>query len=200
MKSCNTCRKVKPLSDFSKRPAMADGHRGECKQCSGDKIKKYRKTKVGLIGAIYRNQRSKSRIRNHPLPDYSLAELKEWALSQNSYHELHRKWVDSGFNRDLVPSFDRIDDYKPYTFDNLKITTWRENNSKGYAHRREGINSKVSRAIRQINSDGATIACFYSIRSATRKTGITGIQNCISAPDKYKTAGGYRWEPFIGSS
>lgn len=33
MKKCNKCGKVKPLTDFARRPCNADGKTSHCKQC-----------------------------------------------------------------------------------------------------------------------------------------------------------------------
>ena len=42
----------------------------------------------------------------------------------------------------LAPSIDRKDDYKPYTFDNIQLTTWQQNKAKGHEDCKNGINNK----------------------------------------------------------
>lgn len=45
MKSCSSCKQVKPLIEFYRHPACRDGYRGECKACTYDKHKSYRAVK-----------------------------------------------------------------------------------------------------------------------------------------------------------
>jgi len=109
MKKCSTCGENKKLSGFYKNKAMKDGRQPLCKPCERIKAKDYSRTKKGLISQIYWNQRSSSRERQHDLPDYFLQELREWAYSQKIFHELYSAWKSSGYQKALIPSFDRLD-------------------------------------------------------------------------------------------
>lgn len=44
-KRCNTCGKTRPLSEFGKNRATADGYANKCKQCKKDYETKWRKKK-----------------------------------------------------------------------------------------------------------------------------------------------------------
>ena len=159
-----------------------------------DKIKEYYRTKKGMIGKIYDNQKLTSKHRGHPMPSYTKKELREWMYSQSKFHELYDKWKASGYDRWLKPSCDRIDDYKPYTLDNLQLMTWQENKDKGHRDRRNGINNKYNVAVLQLTLDGEYITEYYSLREAERQTGISHAsiyQNCRGIR---KTAGGYVWK------
>jgi hypothetical protein len=49
---------------------------------------------------------------------------------KNNFYELYNNWIDSGYKKSDKPSVDRIDDYKGYSFDNIQLMTWKENNKK----------------------------------------------------------------------
>lgn len=136
---------------------------------------------------MYFAQRMRSRQRKHDMPNYTLAEFKEWCLSQAVFHRLFDEWKASGYKVMLSPSTDRIDDKKPYTFDNIVITTWAENNRKGWI-------GKV-RAVVQFK-DGKVIAKYPSVAEASKETGVSkpSISNCCSKPQRFKTAGGFVWK------
>jgi hypothetical protein len=105
------------------------------------------------------------------MPTYSKDELKEWMLSQKEYHRLHAEWVESGHDKDKAPSCDRIDDYKGYSFDNIRIVTWGENSRKYDSDRVNGVNNKESLEVFQYSKTGEFIQSFHSRREAGRKTG-----------------------------
>jgi len=64
MKKCSKCGIEKPLSEFYKRKASKDGHRGTCKICRNKLVALYRqknKDKIAEQGALYR-QENKDKI------------------------------------------------------------------------------------------------------------------------------------------
>jgi len=155
---------------------------------------KYYRTKKGLVNSMYGGQRTRSRAKKYPLPPYSNDELKDWLFSQPLFHKLYDNWVESGFQRELAPSLDRRNDYKPYTFDNIRLTTWRENKAKGESDRRNGINNKVNKAVLQFTRDGELVAEFHSTKEAQRQTGIHYTNIGYTCKGKRKTAGGFIWK------
>ena len=168
---------------------------GECNECCDIRRRNHGRTKNGLITQIYSNQKRRSKIRNHPAPpSYTKEELKEWLYSQKRFHELFDQWKASGFKKDLFPSCDRLDDYKSYSLDNLRLVTWEENNRKGHEDRKAGLNNKGSKAVVGVHMETGERFQFYSISEASRKTS-TNIGNISSSIEgKRKTAGGYVWE------
>ena len=193
-KICSSCKTDKPLSGFNKKNSNKDGLRHSCKSCDKEYAIAYKMTKKGLITKIYSTQRNKSRKRQHTLPDYSLIELREWAFSQSIFHELYDKWVASGYLKKEILSFDRLDDYKPYTFDNLQIITWQDNNEKGHTDRKNGINNKHSKVVIQMDLNGEFIKKYYSLRHAGRVLGIAQANITKCCKGRIKTCGGFKWQ------
>lgn len=153
---------------------------------------KYKRTKKGLIGIIYRNQITKTKIRKKSLPSYTLKELREWALKQPIYHTLFNNWVDSNCDTNLVPSFDRIKADLDYTLNNLQIITWRENNEKGKSEKQ--TIGKLGKKIicTEIKTGQKTI--YLSQREASRKTGVNVASISLCLNNKQKKTIEYLWK------
>ena len=91
-----------------------------------------RRTRRGLITGIYSGQRKRSRIRGHELPPYTNKELQTWVQMQPNFEKVYQEWIDSDYDAGMIPTTDRIDDSKGYTFDNMKISTLDENCNNYY--------------------------------------------------------------------
>lgn len=166
----------------------------ERKRIAYNKYKRgWRRTKAGLIANIYGNQRLSSRQRNHPMPDYDLEELRAWAYKHQNFENIYQAWVSSGFEKTKIPSCDRIDDYKPYTLDNLQIVTWAENNDRYREDKKAGINRKGYKAILQMTNEGKIITEHYSAMQASRVTGIDNSHISKCCRGKLRSAGGFVW-------
>ena len=189
-KQCIKCGKFKKKGEFTKWVYSPDGVYHTCKKC----YRISRKTKINKIKTIYSSQITTSIKRTNVLPNYTKQELINWCLDQSLYHKLYTKWEGSNYNKRLAPSCDRIDDYKPYTLDNLQLMTWEENERKGNNDRKSGINNKHSKAIIQYNKEHKLIGNYYSIHEAERKTGISFQNISACCRGKRKSAGGYIWE------
>ena len=192
-KNCTICKKLKPISGFSKNKRRKDGHQLECKECCININYAYHHTVNGVITMIYSKQRSQSKLRGHAEPSYSKRDFTYWILSQPLFNKLFKEWEKSGYDKTIKPSCDRLDDYKGYSFDNIRLITWQENVDKAYADRKKGVNNKVSKAVKQYSLCGEVIAEYHSLREAERQTGVfnSGISACCLG--KYKKYGGYVW-------
>ncbi len=194
-KHCSKCKELKPFSEYSPNKFGTSGKQSQCKVCRKKATKMSKRTKYGFLGKIYATQRANSMRRNHPMPEYSLAELRAWALERPEFHELFEKWVSSNYDRWKAPSVDRRDDYKPYTIDNLlRICTFKENCERAHSDMKNGINNKESKAVIQMTLVGNFIAEYYSMSQAARITGlyIGNISRCCNGT-RNKT-GGYKWK------
>lgn len=207
-KVCTVCKVDKPLSAYYKNRTRTDGHHSECKDCASKAEKDRYRTKEGLIKNIYKKQKKSSKQRNHPAPSYSLEGLTKWCLSQELFHTLHKEWVDSGYDKNHTPSVDRKDDYDYYHIDNIQLMSWKDNATKSYEDRKNGINNKHNKSVEQIDSKGNVVNVFHSVCEAQRTTGIisTNIYNVCNKIHRtktladgstksypIKTAGGYYW-------
>ena len=196
MKLCSNCNIKKDTMFFTPNTKNNDGLNSWCKECYKTKSLSYSKTKNGVISKLYNHQKDKSKRREHPMPSYTFDELKEWCLKQDIFNKLYDEWVASNYDTNLKPSVDRLNDYKPYTFDNIQITTWEQNNQKANSDRKNGINNKGSLAVVQLDLDENVIQEFHSSKEAQRVTGIvhTHILDVCKNKEKYNTAGGFKWK------
>ena len=90
----------------------------------------YNKVLKDLIYKMYCNQRALSKRRNHNFPDYSFVELYNKCISNNKFIELFNIWIDSNFNKRKIPTCDRKDNSKGYSFDNIEFESWENNELK----------------------------------------------------------------------
>lgn len=129
----------------------------------------YYRTKTGIIRRIRNNQINTSKRRGHPAPNYSAKELETFAFSSDEFNRLYDDWVESDYKNGLSPSFDRANDYLPYTLDNFNAwMTWDEHKIKSRKDIVDGINNKKSTPIIGIPVEGGQGLYFHSERSASR--------------------------------
>lgn len=165
---------------------------------------KYTKTEVGLITKIYAAQRHRSKKRGHPFPSYSKVELTLW-LYDNGFKYFFELWESSQYSKDKVPSVDRLDDYKPYTINNIKLGTWKDNNDRYSKDVIAGVNTKHCKAVNKLTVTGEFIKRYYSMAEASKATGVGQPHISQVCNGKRKVAGGFVWEfsvvkvdPYIG--
>lgn len=193
-KQCTICKTIKEVSRFYKHKQSKGGLKSECKDCTNARVKAYARTKKGIITKIYAHQKASSKQRGHRLPEYTKKELQEWAFSQTLFHELYSEWVNSGYLKRLIPSFDRKCDYIHYCMANIQLMTWGDNHYKSHKDRVNGINNKASKAVYQFTKDGCLVAEYYSTHEAARQT--EGHQGHISecCKGKRRSSDGFVWE------
>ena len=157
---------------------------------------KYNRTIKGQIHYLYNSQKGSSRKRNMVMPSYSKQEFTLWLYSQPLYFELFDKWRLSDYNRMEAPSVDRLDDSKPYTFSNIQLMSFRENNSKSHKDRKSGkLLTSQNRAVSQFTKDFIYIRDFSSIAIAGREVGSSSHGKITDVcKKKRKTAYGFYWE------
>ena len=145
-----------------------------CAECRREETREYYKTKQGLISRIHNHQIRKSKIRGHNPPSYTRIELFSYLIEDDCFNQLYDNWVASNYLKNLIPSLDRINDYKGYSFDNIRITTWQENNKKAYRDRKNGVNNKINVAVLKLDSNFNILTEYHSIIDAARKNNKTG--------------------------
>ncbi len=194
-KKCDRCHEVKLLSEFRTRELL-DGSfyfSKSCKRCYYLRLDNWRKTVKGLIFSIYSHQKSHSKARGDVLPNYTKEELYDWMTNYDGFYCLYNKWCDSGYETMFRPSCDRLNDYKPYTFDNMRIVSWFENNKKSHYDKRNGINNKNSKAVIQETKDGIFIKEHYSINQAAREVNVSDSLIVRCCKGKRNHTAGFHW-------
>jgi hypothetical protein len=192
MKTCKDCREEKDESYFY-------GIQGECKECTKSRVKKnsievgnkYDFSEIGVVRVIYKTQKRHNKIRGHGVMPYSKSELKSW-LYDNRFKALFDAWVLSGWLKRLKPSVDRIDDFKGYSFSNIKLGTWSDNAEHQHQDIINGIGTGGERCKVIYKYDGVKnlIATYVSYSSAARDMGYS-LEYQIKK--KIKCRGGYYW-------
>lgn len=193
-KYCTTCKILKPLSNFCVNKSGPDGHQTKCRACRYKYALLYKRTRKGLITAIYGSQLYSARKRKHPTPEYSLKELRIWVFGQSGFEQFFDDWVSSGYEKYKRPSCDRLNNSISYTLDNLRLVTWRDNEWQGHEDRRNSINSPQSISVAQISLDGRVINIFPSYGYASRETKVDNGNISYCCRGIRKTAGGFRWK------
>ena len=177
-KICICCNIEKQLHEFPHRKISKDGRRNNCHDCKNIYLKSYRKTKYGLIQKIFNDQfKNKSKT-----PNYTINKFYKWVINQDLFHTIYENWVNSEYKKDLVPSIDRINDYLPYSIENIQILNWYNNREKYYNDVKNGINNKRSKRVLQCNLNGEIIFIHNSIQIASKNTNInaSGISKCCN--------------------
>ena len=157
-----------------------------------EKASLIRKTRNGLIGVIYHSQKQSSKRRGHMSPSYNLTELRRWMFDQNNFEKLYLDWEASGYDKYTRPSIDRIDDYKSYSFDNIQLTTWRENDNRGGRDIVNGINKKKFKKVRLVEHGIVFDAIKYAQEYVGCSTREGNIGKCCRG--ERLTAYGFKWE------
>ncbi len=153
----------------------------------------YGKTIAGLVTSIYHNQLKRSKKRGHKAPDYTAQELREWLSLNGKFEELYTAWVESNYEKNLSPSLNRLDDSKGYSFSNMEVVTWKENNEKAHLDHKSGILNYDCKAVEQYDKSGKYIATHHSTREAARATGALNHHISAVCKGKNNSAGGFKW-------
>lgn len=99
---------------------------------------RYERTKSGKLMRIYRNMESRvtgvQRHKHHLYAGKYLLPREEfylWAESCQEFDRLYSAWIESGCQRRLAPSVDRIDSAQGYFVGNMEWVTHSENSRRG---------------------------------------------------------------------
>lgn len=173
MKKCKDCGLEKNLDMFY-------GVQNECKECTKERVKRNRErvgnsydfSEKGVFRVIYKTQKRHQKLRGHGEMPYTKQQLIDWC-KDNGFDDLFNLWVDSGHKNALKPSVDRIDDFKGYSFENIRLGTWQENRDHQASDIRNGTGTsgKRCKAVVKMNSNMETICEYVSFQAAKRDAG-----------------------------
>lgn len=193
MKKCPVCKEVKNNGSFHLSKSSKWWLHYHCKECSKEIRRKYLRSKPWLFSRIYWDQRSRYKKRWYWYPEYSKEEFIERIESQESFEYLFKERESSWYKKDLVPSIDRVNDYKWYTLSNIRLVTRKENNDKAYLDRKEWINTKNAKSVTSKSKSWVIQQTYYSIQEAERSTWIDASSIVRCCKWKVKTAWWYKW-------
>lgn len=104
--------------------------------------KRYEKTPKGFLMRTYRNMKSRVLgIQSKKAHLYLGKDLLEkddfysWSLKDSAFNALFTDWENSGYDRKITPSIDRIDSSLGYTMDNIRWITHSDNSRLGSIER-----------------------------------------------------------------
>jgi hypothetical protein len=180
-KVCSSCGLEKPVSEFRKASSTKDGLTYSCKQCHT----KYQRSLKGFLHKLYNTQKKNSKARGHKPPAYTFDELKNWVIKQPNFKYLWKQWKNSGHNIDLIPSIDRLDDGKGYSFDNIRLVTWRENSLKESMKRRKRVN--------QYSLEGKYIKTWDSMTDVAKNVNTFSSSIILACKGVYSSSRGFLW-------
>ena len=194
-KVCSKCNIELALDKFLDKVGGKFNKDSICKSCKRDLATEFKRTKRGLLLKIYSTQKRSSVERKIVQPLYSKEDFVNEFINDIKFINLYNSWVENNYNRWSTPSFDRIDDYKPYSFNNIELKTWKENSDKAAADRRYGTSTSGARniAVTKLTLDGEVICKYISIGQAARECGLNSGNILKAVRGKQQTTGGYRW-------
>jgi len=185
-KICNKCNTEKQISEFRSKRCI-------CKKCEQVHKTNYLRTKRGLVFQMYLSQKQSSKRRGHNPPNYTNIELYDWVIHQDNFKSLYEKWIKSGYEKMEVPSVDRIDDNKPYSFDNILLTDWRTNKAKLHTDLISGKYICKHKKVLQYDKDMNLLNSFFSMSEAHRVTGASISKISLVCNNKRKSHFGCIW-------
>ena len=161
--------------------------------------KKYGRSKIGLVAKIYHHMVRNTKTRKHDLPNFSQQELFTWCSENIVFNKIYEMWILSNFDQELIPSLDRKNNEKSYTFDNIQITTWKKNKENAYEAIRKNKLKNTSllngghKKVLQYSLSGIFIDEYISVSEAARQNKIKhqGISN--SCTNKRVQSNGFIW-------
>lgn len=155
----------------------------------------YKRTRRGFVAVCYNRHVQRSRVKGWERPTYTLEELRNWSDNNAIFDDLFNSWVESDYNKLLVPSYDRINPRLPYCLTNLQLMTWAENNEKGKLERSKAKGRKLNKknVIKGTNLETLEVTEFRTYREAERITGQNTATIARSINNK-KPSRKYLWE------
>lgn len=120
----------------------------------------------------YSEMKSRVKRKNFNEIQFTINEFLQWIMNNDNYKKIYSNYADNNKNRKLCPSIDRKDDYKTYSFDNIRLVTWEENKDKYNSDRLVGKNTKQSKPVISICISTGKKNEYHSAHYASQQTKI----------------------------
>lgn len=145
------------------------------------------------LNKVYGQQRSSSKTRNHPMPNYTKEELGQWITDNYAdvFIDMFAAWVASGYQKSLVPSLDRLDDALPYSLDNLQLLTWEANENKYRTNREVNKRNRMVVATSLVDD---SVTEYTSSALAAETLGLNQTSISRAARGERKSYAGWHWK------
>lgn len=178
---CNVCH-----NDFVADVAAAKFKKQKvCKNCLALPVIFNDDSKT-LAKRLFSHTRYNALKRGMSLPVWkNHLELEQWLVNQEKFSEMIAKWKESGYEKDLTPSIDRLDNSRSYDLDNIELVTWSENNKRGKEHLKKVLSKGL---VSVFFSSGEYINTYSSISEAERDLSINNLNKTLDG--ERKQAGG----------
>ena len=199
---CKKCAAIKS-AQYAKNSTIQQ------KEKAKKRLKQYRIKNKGNIHnwfvTTYNGMRNRNKAKSFGELKFSCEQFEKWVLDNYSekFYLMFEKYVNSGFDKYEKPSIDRIDDYKGYTFDNMQLLNWRENNEKGRKSNKNKISCAevakryCSKTVEQFDLNGNFISEYESTHEIERKLGYSSssiARACRKTKENKNTIShGYIW-------
>lgn len=192
---CSKCKSMLHNSEFTRsKTDKTYGLTYECKPCRNIGKKAYYLTKKGVMQTIWDSQKSSSKKRKMDFPDYEKKDFIKWLDSQKEFHILYDQWVESNYENHNKPSVDRLDSFKPYSFDNIRVCSWGENKALGHQeHKKANSPNNVYTPVYQLQGL-EIIGEYITMQEASRVTGIPQANIWKVCNGERYIAGGFGWK------
>lgn len=148
---------------------------------------RYKRGVRGVLTGMYNNHVERSRKYGYRI-GYEKEELYEIYARDPLFLRLYKKWVESGYDKWRKPSLDRINPYKGYTIDNMRLMTWRENWEKG---RKEWAKKNQKRVRVENTFTGSVVYC-ESMKEAAEYIGCSVSAVSVVASKRRKEVMGFK--------
>lgn len=120
----------------------------------------------------YSEMKSRVKRKNFNEIQFTINEFLQWIMNNDNYKKIYSNYAENNKNRKLCPSIDRKDDYKTYSFDNIRLVTWEENKDKYNSDRLVGKNTKQSKPVISICISTGKKNEYHSAHYASQQTKI----------------------------
>lgn len=150
-------------------------------------MQKFRRTPKGVLTTLYSKMKERNTKKGFGFLPFTLDDLHSRYLTDDTFLRLFCEWEESGYQKNLKPSFDRVNPTVGYSMENIEIKTWGENRRKADWEKSFIYTTPVV----MFDKNGIKIREFGSTKEASIVTGIrqSGITACCQG--KYKHTKGY---------